>query len=304
MEASGIKEREFCEIDGGIKQLENHHVVFRSRGGGDEQGNMMTLCRECHSNIHTGGWILEYVDVEPGSLIDLPEWLVIDTRAEDPDDQIVSRWFEPQDASPALLAAVAGRHAGVDGRTQLKAMASLRWDDLKPVDQMLQEHEVWSHIARAGFYYFCRQRRLVGDSYAEIGKFFGVGHTVIYRRSRMFERLFVEHPDRIETPPLLPISYLEAAAAAGDPESALEYALQHYGPGFSLRQFEADMGIRHEPPASETGMTVAFMSHEFRYVLCPCGCEKQFRVNLKDLKDQSADPYPGYEICEDLIEMA
>ncbi|MCC6622259.1 MAG: HNH endonuclease, partial [Deltaproteobacteria bacterium] len=32
-----------------------HHVVFRSQGGGDEEGNLVTLCGICHlEGVHAG----------------------------------------------------------------------------------------------------------------------------------------------------------------------------------------------------------------------------------------------------------
>ncbi|MCC6622312.1 MAG: HNH endonuclease [Deltaproteobacteria bacterium] len=32
-----------------------HHVVFRSRGGGDEEDNLVTLCGRCHlEGVHAG----------------------------------------------------------------------------------------------------------------------------------------------------------------------------------------------------------------------------------------------------------
>lgn len=33
-------------------KLEVHHIVFRSQGGSDEEGNLITLCHTCHKNLH------------------------------------------------------------------------------------------------------------------------------------------------------------------------------------------------------------------------------------------------------------
>ena len=30
----------------------HHHIVFRSRGGGDSVDNLITVCPECHAAIH------------------------------------------------------------------------------------------------------------------------------------------------------------------------------------------------------------------------------------------------------------
>lgn len=39
-------------------RLETHHIIFRSRGGSDDENNMITLCVECHKGIHNGTIVL------------------------------------------------------------------------------------------------------------------------------------------------------------------------------------------------------------------------------------------------------
>ena len=34
--------------------LEVHHIIFRSNGGSDEPDNLITLCRQCHRELHLG----------------------------------------------------------------------------------------------------------------------------------------------------------------------------------------------------------------------------------------------------------
>ena len=34
--------------------LEVHHIIFRSNGGSDEPDNLITLCRNCHRELHSG----------------------------------------------------------------------------------------------------------------------------------------------------------------------------------------------------------------------------------------------------------
>ena len=43
-----------CEMCGRIAPLHRHHVVPRSQMGGDEAGNFMALCFECHRKLHQG----------------------------------------------------------------------------------------------------------------------------------------------------------------------------------------------------------------------------------------------------------
>lgn len=43
----------FIPIDDG--NLEVHHIIFVSDGGGDEQQNLVTLCKTCHRKRHSKG---------------------------------------------------------------------------------------------------------------------------------------------------------------------------------------------------------------------------------------------------------
>ncbi len=52
-----------CEICGGIRNLDRHHVIPKRMGGRKnpvvhDEGNLMTLCRSCHRNLHEGRWEL------------------------------------------------------------------------------------------------------------------------------------------------------------------------------------------------------------------------------------------------------
>ena len=39
-------------------RVEVHHIIFRSRGGSDDENNMITLCKECHAGVHNGTVVL------------------------------------------------------------------------------------------------------------------------------------------------------------------------------------------------------------------------------------------------------
>ena len=43
-----------CQICGARTHLEVHHIRYRSRGGGDREDNLITLCAECHASVHGG----------------------------------------------------------------------------------------------------------------------------------------------------------------------------------------------------------------------------------------------------------
>jgi 5-methylcytosine-specific restriction endonuclease McrA len=42
-----------CQCCGSMQNLEVHHLKFRSRSGSDEQQNLITLCTDCHSHVHS-----------------------------------------------------------------------------------------------------------------------------------------------------------------------------------------------------------------------------------------------------------
>lgn len=44
-----------CQICGAKHtRLEVHHIIFRSKGGTDDEKNLITLCEDCHAAIHAG----------------------------------------------------------------------------------------------------------------------------------------------------------------------------------------------------------------------------------------------------------
>lgn len=44
----------FCKGKHKDSKLEVHHIVFRSKGGSDEESNLITLCHTCHKDLHSG----------------------------------------------------------------------------------------------------------------------------------------------------------------------------------------------------------------------------------------------------------
>jgi 5-methylcytosine-specific restriction endonuclease McrA len=44
-----------CQHCGALEHLEVHHIQFRSRLGGDNRENLITLCTNCHAEIHRSG---------------------------------------------------------------------------------------------------------------------------------------------------------------------------------------------------------------------------------------------------------
>ena len=42
-----------CQACGSLRGLEVHHIQPRSQSGDDSEGNLITLCADCHKVIHT-----------------------------------------------------------------------------------------------------------------------------------------------------------------------------------------------------------------------------------------------------------
>jgi len=42
-----------CQSCGTMTNLEVHHREFRSQGGDDSDLNLITLCAECHAQVHS-----------------------------------------------------------------------------------------------------------------------------------------------------------------------------------------------------------------------------------------------------------
>jgi 5-methylcytosine-specific restriction endonuclease McrA len=41
-----------CQSCGRMGNLQVHHIQWRSKMGGDEEDNLITLCENCHSSYH------------------------------------------------------------------------------------------------------------------------------------------------------------------------------------------------------------------------------------------------------------
>jgi hypothetical protein len=46
----------YCVACGEKEELHHHHLLPRSKGGTDEEGNIITLCIECHGIMHDTSW--------------------------------------------------------------------------------------------------------------------------------------------------------------------------------------------------------------------------------------------------------
>ena len=44
-----------CQMCGSMQHLQVHHIEFRSHSGSDAESNLITLCAECHLQMHLSG---------------------------------------------------------------------------------------------------------------------------------------------------------------------------------------------------------------------------------------------------------
>ncbi len=47
-----MRDRYICRCCGSHRQVDAHHLKFRSQGGGHTLENLLLLCRVCHAEIH------------------------------------------------------------------------------------------------------------------------------------------------------------------------------------------------------------------------------------------------------------
>ena len=50
------KERDLytCQVCGSTEHVEGHHILDYAYGGAASEDNIITLCHECHKNVHRG----------------------------------------------------------------------------------------------------------------------------------------------------------------------------------------------------------------------------------------------------------
>lgn len=59
---------QFCKGKHKDNKLDVHHIVFRSKGGSDEESNLITLCHTCHKDLHNGKIHLKLSGKKKGNL--------------------------------------------------------------------------------------------------------------------------------------------------------------------------------------------------------------------------------------------
>lgn len=57
-----------CQYCGHRQNLHRHHILYRSKGGGDSDSNLITLCQKCHWRAHDSpSWMVKVLKSMIGS---------------------------------------------------------------------------------------------------------------------------------------------------------------------------------------------------------------------------------------------
>lgn len=59
---------QYCRGKHKDSKLEVHHIIFKSNGGSDEEGNLITLCHTCHKDLHSGKITPKFTGKKKGTL--------------------------------------------------------------------------------------------------------------------------------------------------------------------------------------------------------------------------------------------
>lgn len=59
---------QYCKGKHKDSKLEVHHIIYRSQGGSDEEGNLITLCHTCHKALHDGKINPKFIGKKKGTL--------------------------------------------------------------------------------------------------------------------------------------------------------------------------------------------------------------------------------------------
>jgi hypothetical protein len=83
-----------CERCGIVKNLEEHHIVYRSHGGSDAAENKVTLCFSCHDYRHAKEAVEKAITWERKRLAVLERRLEIIEKENTP-ELIQARGYQP-----------------------------------------------------------------------------------------------------------------------------------------------------------------------------------------------------------------
>ncbi len=222
----------YCVVCGSTENLEQHHVIPRSQGGGEE-GNLVMLCRECHRKRHAG-----LIDI---SLHD--NMLVVKDKQT---GEIRTRPIVPQVATgPSELVDQAravqnwlGLMVYADRLRQEsdEALAAL-YDELRTL-----KHRLW--MAQAAVIAEMQTRANYGDGAAKhIASALGCSERTVQSRGQIYREIIAKPECAQACERVLGESWYKEAVSHPDPVWAINYADERKieNPSYTVAQFRAEL---------------------------------------------------------------
>ena len=237
-----------CEICGVVRNLDLHHVIPKRMGGRKnpalhDEGNLMTLCRNCHRNLHESRW--ELVRSSEGI------W-VFDKHTG---DQVMRRLYCPDVDPPSLFQIL---NVAEDSLSRLfEALPYLTDDQLKEAFTCACSFGKRSWLVQAAILYEAQQRSTYGDRTLEaIARGFDISQRQAQKYALVWKVFFAvdggEENVNIDVFSLdRPSWYVVAATETSDPEKWLAYAQdqKEEDPKYSVTAFRRDILESRAPQA-------------------------------------------------------
>ena len=159
--------KENCEICGTTQNLDRHHVIHKGIGGTKDpvkmsEDNLMTLCRGCHNNLHSGRW----------ELVRGPECIRVLEKTTG--RQIMRRLFKSGVDVPALLERLNIAEGSLS--QLLEALPYFSDEQLVEAFAYASSFGKRSWLLQAAILYEAQKRSIYGERSLEpIAKTFGIG---------------------------------------------------------------------------------------------------------------------------------
>lgn len=227
---------------GATGRLEAHHIVFRSRGG-KEENNLVLLCENCHRRLHdermtiTGkGEMLTFTDRETG--------------------EIAVKRLVPQVATGPSVAVDESRtvQAWLDSLIDGGRLSHESDEALKTLYQEVRQLKRRAWMAQAAIINEMQSRASYGDKYREaIAEAIGCHVRTVSSRGQIY-RDIISNPEcsqAIET--LEEEAFYKEAVSSDAPAKWINYAAERKteNPRYSVAQFRAEMKTDGEESSLE-----------------------------------------------------
>lgn len=229
-----------CEICGATRGLDRHHVVPRSMGGSknpvvQDEANLMTLCRQCHRNLHEGRWRL--VRSQEGIR-------VLDSRSG---EEIMRRLYKPGLDIPSLFHLL---NLAEDSLSRLlEAMPYISDDQLVEAFAYACSFGKRSWLVQAAILYEAQQRSTYGERTLEaIARRFEIGIRQAQKYALVWKVFFTRQSEgeSVNIDAIVldePSWYVVAATETKEAEKWLAYAQDRKmeDPRYSVVAFRRDI---------------------------------------------------------------